>query len=58
MRENVGFREIKKEILIIGMDGDPFISKKAGKIDRIEIVFRGEYWLEGIMTTIVEVDDL
>lgn len=58
MRENVRFREIKKEIRIVGIDDGPFIPRRVGKVDLIGIVFRGGYWLDGVMRTRVEVDGL
>ena len=44
MRQNVNFREIKKEIRIVGIDDAPFISRRVGKVDLIGIVFRGGSW--------------
>lgn len=56
MREVVNFRKIKKEIRIVGIDDAQFIPRKQGKTVVVGIVFRGGYWLDGVMRTEVEVD--
>lgn len=56
MSEDVKFRKIKKEIRIVGIDDAPFIPRKQGNADVIGIVFRGGYWIDGVMRTEVEVD--
>jgi endonuclease V-like protein UPF0215 family len=58
MIENVRFRKIKREIRIVGIDDGPFIPRTAGKADLIGVVFRGGYWLDGVMRAKVEVDGL
>lgn len=58
MRENAHFRNIKKEIRVVGIDDSPFTPRKKGKTDVIGIVFRGGYWIDGVMRTEVEVDGL
>ena len=44
-------RLFKPEIRIIGLDDTPFISRSKGKLEVIGVVFRGGYWLEGVIKT-------
>ncbi len=49
-------RLFKPEIRIIGLDDTPFIPRSEGKLGVIGVVFRGGYWLEGIMKTEITID--
>ncbi|MCK5631707.1 DUF99 family protein [Candidatus Bathyarchaeota archaeon] len=51
-------RTVKPEIRILGVDDGFFVPHQPGKCTIIGVVFRGGYWLEGIMRTQVEVDGL
>lgn len=51
-------RTVKPEIRILGVDDGFFVPHQLGKCTIIGVVFRGGYWLEGIMRTQVEVDGL
>jgi len=50
------FRAIKQEIRVLGVDDGVFIPHSRGSAPVIGVVFRGEYWLDGVMSTKVEVD--
>jgi endonuclease V-like protein UPF0215 family len=50
------FRVIKQEIRVLGVDDGVFIPHSRGFAPVIGVVFRGGYWLEGVMSTKVEVD--
>ena len=52
------FRSIKPEIRVLGVDDGVFIPHSKGLVDVVGIVFRGEYWLDGVMRTEIEVDGL
>ena len=52
------FRSIKPEIRVLGVDDGVFIPRSKGLVDVVGIVFRGGYWLDGVMRTEVEVDGL
>lgn len=52
----VKFREIKREIRILGVDDGGFIHGRGNRAEVIGVVFRGGYWMDGIMFTDVEVD--
>lgn len=54
--EVVKFRDIKPEIRVLGIDDGDFSHHAKETVDIVGIVFRGGYWLEGIMRTEVEVD--
>jgi len=56
MSSVVKFREIKREIRILGVDDGGFIHKRGNRAEVIGVVFRGGHWMEGIMFTDVEVD--
>jgi len=58
VREDIRFRKIKREIRIVGIDDCPFVPRKSGGVDVIGIVFRGGYWIDGVMRTEVELDGL
>lgn len=49
---------LKPEIRIIGLDDTPFISHSKGKLKVIGVVFRGGYWLEGVIKTEINIDGL
>jgi len=52
------FRSIKPEIRVLGVDDGVFIPRSKGIVDVVGIVFRGGYWLDGVMRTEIEVDGL
>jgi endonuclease V-like protein UPF0215 family len=51
-------RSVKPEIRVVGVDDGVFVPHTHGKCDVIGIVFRGGYWLDGVMRTQVEIDGL
>jgi len=51
-------RSVKPEIRVVGIDDGVFVPHTHGKCDVIGVVFRGGYWLEGVMRTQVEIDGL
>jgi hypothetical protein len=52
------FRAIKQEIRIVGVDDGVFAPHTKGLADVIGIVFRGGYWLDGVMKTEVTIDGM
>ena len=50
------FRVIKPEIRVLGVDDGPFIPHTKGQVPVIGVVFRGGYWLDGVMHTEIAVD--
>lgn len=50
------FRVIKPEIRILGVDDGVFTPHVKGLVPVVGVVFRGGYWLDGVMHTKVEVD--
>ena len=50
------FRAIKPEIRVLGVDDGVFTPHVKGFAPLIGVVFRGGYWLDGVMSTKVEVD--
>jgi hypothetical protein len=58
MIKEVKFREIKPEIRVLGVDDCPFKPLSHGSVDVVGVVYRGGYWLDGIMTTEVQIDGL
>jgi len=50
------FRVIKPEIRVLGVDDGVFIPHVEGLVPVVGVVFRGGYWLDGVMHTKVEVD--
>ena len=50
------FRVIKPEIRVLGVDDGVFIPHMEGLVPVVGVVFRGGYWLDGVMHTKVEVD--
>jgi len=52
------FRIIKQEIRIVGIDDGVFVPRTKGFADVVGVVFRGGYWLDGVMKTEVEIDGM
>jgi endonuclease V-like protein UPF0215 family len=50
------FRVIKPEIRVLGVDDGVFVPHSKGFAPIVGVVFRGGYWLDGVMSTKVEVD--
>lgn len=50
------FRIIKPEIRVLGVDDGAFIPHSKGFAPIIGVVFRGGYWLDGVVSTRVEID--
>ena len=50
------FRVIKPEIRVLGVDDGIFVPHSKGFAPIVGVVFRGGYWLDGVMNTRVEVD--
>lgn len=50
------FRVIKPEIRVLGIDDGVFTSHAKAFVPVVGVVFRGGYWLDGVMHTEVEVD--
>ncbi|MCK9151013.1 DUF99 family protein [Methanobacterium alcaliphilum] len=53
---NQKFRKIKPEIRILGIDDAPFTPHKEGEVLIVGTVFRGGFWLDGVLTTHIQVD--
>jgi len=52
------FRVIKHEIRIVGVDDGVFTPHTKGSADVIGVVFRGGYWLDGVMKTEITIDGM
>jgi len=52
------FRTIKPEIRVLGIDDGIFVPHTKGTIDVIGVVYRGGYWLDGVMRTEVTIDGM
>ena len=50
------FRVIKPEIRVLGVDDGVFTPHVKGLVPVVGVVFRGGYWLDGVMHTKVEAD--
>jgi endonuclease V-like protein UPF0215 family len=50
------FHIIKPEIRILGVDDGVFIPHSKGFVPVIGVVFRGGYWLDGLLSTKIEID--
>jgi endonuclease V-like protein UPF0215 family len=50
------FRVIKPEIRVLGVDDGAFIPHVEGQVSVIGVVFRGGYWLDGVLHTKIAVD--
>ena len=49
-------RIVKPEIRVLGVDDGKFVPHSKTQVPVVGIVFRGGYWLEGVMSTIIDVD--
>jgi len=52
------FRSIKPEIRVLGIDDGVFLPRTEGTVDVVGVVYRGGYWLDGVMRTEVEIDGM
>ena len=52
------FRSIKPEIRMLGVDDGVFVPHTKGMTDVIGVVYRGGYWLDGVMRTEVAIDGI
>jgi endonuclease V-like protein UPF0215 family len=52
------FRIVKPEIRVLGIDDGVFTPHATGSAIIVGVVFRGGYWLDGVMHTKVKVDGL
>jgi endonuclease V-like protein UPF0215 family len=50
------FRVIKPEIRVLGVDDGAFTPHVKGQVPVVGVVFRGGYWLDGVMHTKIAVD--
>lgn len=50
------FRVIKPEIRVLGVDDGKFKPRTRGFVPVVGVVFRGGYWLDGVMHTKIRVD--
>jgi len=55
-KEVVKIRYVKPEIRMLGIDDGSFQPHTKGMVDVVGVVFRGGYWLDGVMRTEVEID--
>src|SRR5208283_4214496 len=51
-----GFRVIKSEIRVLGVDDGKFIPHTEGVVIVVGVVFRGGCWLDGVMHTRIAID--
>lgn len=51
-------RRIKPEIRVLGVDDGVFVPHSKGVATVVGIVYRGGYWLDGVMQTEVEIDGM
>jgi len=51
-------RSIKPEIRVLGIDDGIFVPHTKGTVDVVGIVYRGGYWLDGVMRTEIEIDGM
>jgi len=60
MREEkvVKIRSVKPEIRVLGIDDGIFAPHTKGIVDVVGIVYRGGYWLDGVMRTEIEIDGM
>jgi len=56
--KTVRIRAVKPEIRVLGVDDGVFTPHTKGVVDVIGVVFRGGYWLDGVMRTQVEIDGM
>ncbi len=52
----IRFRAIKPEIRVLGVDDGVFVPHEKGLALVVGVVFRGGHWIDGVMSTKVEVD--
>ncbi|PVX25972.1 MAG: hypothetical protein CW691_02750 [Candidatus Bathyarchaeum sp.] len=52
------FRSIKPEIRVLGIDDGRFVPHTKGTVDVVGVVYRGGYWFEGVMHTLITLDGL
>jgi endonuclease V-like protein UPF0215 family len=52
------FRVIKPEIRVLGVDDGVFTPRSEGLVPVVGVVFRGGYWLDGVMRTNIKIDGL
>lgn len=52
------FRCIKREIRVLGVDDGIFAPHTRGEADVIGVVYRGGYWLDGVMRSAVTIDGM
>jgi endonuclease V-like protein UPF0215 family len=50
------FRVIKSEIRVLGVDDGKFTPHTQGNVIVVGVVFRGGYWLDGVMHTRIAID--
>jgi endonuclease V-like protein UPF0215 family len=50
------FRVIKSEIRVLGVDDGAFKQHVKGQVPVIGVVFRGGFWLDGVLHTSIEID--
>jgi len=53
-----GFRVVKPEIRVLGIDDGKFIPHTQGTAIVVGVVFRGGYWIDGVMHTRISIDGL
>ena len=59
MHENiVKIRRVKPEIRVLGVDDGVFVPHSKGIATIVGVVYRGGYWLDGVMRTEVEIDGM
>src|SRR4030066_752462 len=46
-----GFRVVKPEIRVLGVDDGGFVPRSQDQVLVVGVVFRGGYWLDGVMHT-------
>ena len=51
-------RLVKPEIRIVGIDDGYFVPHTQGRCEIVGVVFRGGYWLDGVMRTQVQIDGM
>jgi len=51
-------RAVKPEIRVLGIDDGVFVPHSGDLVDVVGVVFRGGYWLDGVMRTQVRVDGM
>jgi len=49
-------RVVKSEIRVLGVDDGQFVPHSKSQVHVVGIVFRGGYWLEGAMSTLITID--